>query len=138
MLGHISILSALLLCGCSSFVNVKSQLVTQASRAIDAIEAGTIERSRLLDASSALERRRLDAAFDLDVRQRPALDAAWVIEHRKAYAIGLDALNAERSARIEALRIDRDNATAAHDALALLERIHNIESGRIFTGGSHD
>ena len=129
-----AILSLIVLSGCSSYVNVKSQLVTQASKAINAIEASTVERSRLLDAFSSIERDRLDAAFDSDVRQRSNLDADWVIEHRKAYATGLDALNAERLARREALMIDQDNAASAGEALALLERIHNIESGGIFTG----
>jgi|GEM_PF-1190342 len=133
-----AVVSVVLLGGCSSYVNVKSLLVTQASGAIDAIEVSTIERSRMLDESSKLERRRLDAAFDLDVRQRGALDSNWVIEHRKAYALGLDALNSESSARRAALTIDQDNAESARQALALLERIHQIESGSIFTGKIHD
>lgn len=124
--------SLILLSGCSSYVNVKSQLADQASKAIDALEERAVERASMLDEISSRERDRLDAAFDLDVIQRNTLDASWVIEHRKAYAIGLDALNAERASRHEAVKIDQENAASAREALALLERIHNIESGRIF------
>lgn len=129
-----SILSLILVTGCSSYVNVKSQLVNQASKAIDAIETSTVQRALVLDEISLMEKDRLDDAFDLDVRNRPTLNADWVIEHRKAYALGLDALNAEGLARRNALRIDQENAASAREALTLLERIHNIESGGIFTG----
>ena len=134
MRSSIAILSMILVSGCSSYVNVKSQLVNQALKAIDALEVSAIERASMLDEIHSIERKRLDAAFDVDVRQRPDLTADWVIEHRKAYAIGLDALSAERWARRDAIQVDRENAASAREAIALLERIHNIESGGIFTG----
>jgi hypothetical protein len=53
-----------------------------------------------------LRRQRLDEAFDEDARMRDSIDADWVIEARRAYAVALDAY-AKTQAADERAAIER-------------------------------
>ena len=115
--------------GCAPYVEVQSQLVEQSSRGVAALERSLEQKSQIVARYHAAQRERLDDAFDEDVRRRdaPQLSADWVIEHRRAYAAAVDALNAARHASVRADEIDRRNAQATRDALDRLRWLQSIQ-----------
>src|SRR5690606_18543996 len=87
------------------------------------IEQAHDERAELVRALRTRERERLDAAFDADARAIGTADAEWIIEARRAYALALDALHAQKAASDEADRVTRSNLAATLEALDQLERL---------------
>src|SRR5688500_5991219 len=126
------ILTALLIAlitGCADYVQVQSQLVEQTSRGVAALQQSLEQKSQIVARHHALQRERLDDAFDEDVRRRDAsqISADWVIEHRRAYAAAVDALSAARFASVQADEVDRRNVTATLDALDRLRWLPSIQ-----------
>jgi hypothetical protein len=115
--------------GCQPYVAAQMDLVTQARRGVALTQKSFDERSRTVADALSLRRRLLDEAFDDDVRQRSpdALTPAWVIEHRKAYAAGLDALNTQAVASRDADAADRRNLAAVDDALKQLAWLASVQ-----------
>jgi hypothetical protein len=108
---------------------VQSQLVEQSSRGVAALEQSLGQKSQIVARYHAAQRERLDDAFDEDVRRRSAsqLTSDWVIEHRRAYAVAVDALGAARFASLRADETDRRNAQATRDALERLRWLQSIQ-----------
>ncbi|MEM8873116.1 MAG: hypothetical protein AAGD32_02550, partial [Planctomycetota bacterium] len=110
--------------GCGTWTDAQVGLVDQAKRGTELLAESNAERSIRLRAELHLRRAALDAAFDADVRDASVrdaeLDADWVIAHRQAYAIGLDALHKRQLEEATAADTDRRNARAA---LAALDRL---------------
>lgn len=84
------------------------------------------QRLQAIAASDAL-RAKLDAAFDEDVASRGALDAEWVISHRKAYALAVDAFEADRRAADAEGQQTLRRLDAVAAALAQLQQMHAAE-----------
>ena len=106
--------------GCAPYTDAQLGLVAQAREGISLARDVQREHAGLVDELRAAQRRRLDEAFDRDVHATPDLSAEWVIEARKAYAVGVDALHAQHAAnRTAAERADAN--LAATDAA--LERL---------------
>src|SRR5262245_15245055 len=103
--------------GCAQYAQVKTDLIDQARRGVQMTSASLHERSLLIAKYHAQQRKLLDDAFDEDVRARDALSADWIIEHRLAYAAGLDALAAARRASDEASVSDQRTLDAIHKSL---------------------
>lgn len=118
----------LLATGCAELISVERSLADQASRGVALAKASLDERDQLAQADMEKTRRALDAAFDDDVRSRAeALDAAWVIAHRQAYAVGVDALHTQSTAFRERSAVDRDNLAATEEALRRLRAIQDAK-----------
>ena len=115
--------------GCASYAQVQSQLVEQTSRGVTALQQSLEVKSQIVAEHHAQRRRQLDDAFDADVQHRDPskLSAAWVIEHRRAYAAALDALSAARVASVQADEADRRSAKATRDALERLRWLQSLQ-----------
>lgn len=118
---------AVTVAGCSPYVQIKADLVTQSRRGAELVRESTDQRQKLIDQFIALRRAQLDQAFDADVRQRDSLDAEWVITARKAYAIGLDSIHAQQTATAKAHETTSSNLTDIDRALQQLQLLHDIE-----------
>ena len=113
--------------GCASYTQSKIELTKQAQGGV-AIVREDVEatRGRASSASEAL-REKLDAAFDEDVASRAELDAEWVIAHRKAYALAIDAFDADRRAADAAALNTLRTLDAIAMALTQLQQMHASE-----------
>jgi hypothetical protein len=103
--------------GCSQFSQVQLDLLQQSRKGIELTRTSLDEKSKLIDAYHALQRKRIDDAFEQDVRDRANLDADWVIEHRRAYAAALDAIASAHAASVDADRATKENLAAVDQAL---------------------
>jgi hypothetical protein len=117
------ILLLFLACGCSTYTGAQRALIDQAREGLARIEQAHQERAALIESHHAQRRAALDAAFDADARAREAIDAQWVIDARRAYALAIDALHAQRAASAEADRVTRSNIRATRTALEHLQRL---------------
>lgn len=111
--------------GCAPYAQLQMDLVEQARKGVElATETQTSHRA-VADRLHALQRDRVDEAFDADVRERQNLDADWVIEHRRAYAAALDALASRNVASAQADLAARENLEATD---AALKQLHLLQS----------
>jgi len=113
--------------GCSPYVRLQMDLVEQARKGVQLASESQAAHVQVAQRLHAIQRDRVDDAFDADVRERTALDADWVIEHRRAYAAALEALAAQKSASAEADRVARDNLIATDHALQQLFWLQSLQ-----------
>lgn len=126
-------LTALIACasvaGCAEYTRTKIDLTASAQAGItrvrQAVNDVAVEREEAVDGL----RRRLDEAFDADVAatSRQALDQAWIVTHRKAYAAAIDAFDARRQQQAQWTRDVLDTVDAIAAALGELQRMHALE-----------
>lgn len=110
--------------GCASYTQSKIDLAAQAQQGVAQVREH-LDASRLqTHAASDALRSRLDAAFDEDVAARPELDAAWVIAHRKAYALAIDAFESDRRAAGESELATLRTLDVISAALGQLQQMH--------------
>jgi hypothetical protein len=129
------LLFSLLACGCAPYTQVQIDLLQQVDRGLVQTQSSLDQSSQLIGAYHDLRRRELDEAFDLDVRQRAALDADWVIEHRKAYATAVDLLASARHRSERAAEADRQNLAALRDAVSRVVWLQQLQLQLIPTSG---
>lgn len=118
---------ALCVAGCAEYGQSKIELAEQARRGVQMAREATERREQQLAAFDARQRTLLDEAFDADVLNRAGLTADWVVAHRRAYAVALDAL---RGRRLEAERAKQkalQNLDAVDRALAQLQQMQQAE-----------
>ncbi|HEY7117734.1 MAG TPA: hypothetical protein VH475_14190 [Tepidisphaeraceae bacterium] len=120
----------LIACGCSSYTAAEIGLVGQARKGVAVWAGRESARDGEVKQSFEVRRKALDEAFDADVKRQAAsgLDADWVIEARKAYAVGLAALAESESAALASNDAARRDAAATDDALAKLALLLSIQS----------
>ena len=122
-MGILLLLVNVALCaGCDSFAGAQLQLVQQARKGLELENQNAAERGEFVSRYYAIQRDRLDAAFDADVRQSNSLSRDWVIEHRKAYSAAVDAINRQQSI------VAGDEATAAGNRAAIDLALQRLES----------
>lgn len=116
------ILLALVLSGCTPYIDAQMQLTEQARRGVALAQKALADKQRIVEQYHKLQRAQIDSAFDLDVRERDRanLTPEWIVEHRKAYAAVLDALKAQESASNQADTSTARTLTATDDALKQL------------------
>lgn len=116
------------LAGCAGYTQSKIGLAAQAQAGIARERADVdAQRLRAIGASDAL-RSRLDAAFDEDVASRSEpLDVGWVIAHRKAYALAVDAFDADRCAADAQGQSTLRTLDTIAAALTQLQQMHSAE-----------
>jgi hypothetical protein len=119
----------ILLCnGCSAWNEAQIGLTTQARRGVVNLVKRTDTRQQAALELAKLRRQRLDDAFDQDVRERQSFDADWIIQHRKAYAAGLDAYSRQQSAEEAALQSEKRDLAAIDAALERLLWLQSIQA----------
>ncbi len=115
--------------GCAAFADAQSDLVIQARRGIALAESNRAGCTVLHEELATLKRRRLDEAFDADVRARDeALTADWVIQHRLAYAAALDVYAKQRAEQAAADEVSRRNLRATDAALERLAWLQSVQN----------
>ena len=104
--------------GCSSYTASQVRLAEEARKGVAVWSAREASRDD-----------EVKRAFDADVRQQNgAIDAAWVIESRRAYAAGLASIEQQQSAALAANDAARRDAAATDAALAKLLWLLSIQS----------
>ena len=124
------ILCITLLCalsGCAQYTAVQMNLLEQARKGIAITQKSLADKSQLIEQYEKQQRKRLDEAFDADVREDANLTGDWVIEHRRAYAAALDAMSAQQQAGREAQLADKSNLEAIDNALQRVLWLESIQ-----------
>jgi hypothetical protein len=117
--------------GCATFTRAEIDLVTQTRRGIALIAQHDVDRDRAVLELARLRREKLDDAFDADARDRAdqeSLDADWVIEARRAYAVAIDAYAKAQAANERSAQVRKQNLTAI---IAALDRLQWMQSLRL-------
>ena len=116
--------------------------MTQARRGVERVAVQDDQRDRAVAELARLRREKLDEAFDADVRQRAAhetLDPDWVVEARRAYAVGIDAYAKAQAASERAAVVRKQNLASIN---AALDRLQWMQSVRLrldpFHNDTHD
>jgi hypothetical protein len=117
--------SSLLITGCVAYTRTEIALADQARKGLTLLRAVHADHAALAGRLTELQRKQLDAAFDTDVREAAELSPDWIVEHRKAYSAGLDALAQQRAASTSAASAAARNVEAAEAALLELQRLQN-------------
>ena len=115
--------------GCNTlqhFNDAQRQLVEQARRGLQLEKQSALQRADFVQKYYQLQRQRLDAAFDADVRETDLLSKEWVIEHRKAYVAAFDAIAAQQGKSADAEAISARNLAAIDAALERLSSLLSI------------
>lgn len=115
-------LFALLLTGCTPYIDAQIQLTEQARHGVAIAQKALTDKQRIVEQYHKLQRAQIDSAFDLDVREcdRAHLTPEWIVEHRKAYAAVLDALKAQEAASNQADTSTARTLSATDEALKQL------------------
>jgi hypothetical protein len=112
-------------------MDAQSALIVEARRGIDVAQSNRATVAPLHDELARLKRKRLDDAFDADVRDRDGqgeLTAEWVIAHRAAYAAGLEAYAKQDQSLRASDNIARRNLQAVDAALERLQFLQSIQN----------
>ena len=118
---------SLMLSGCAPFTRAQMELVTQARKGVAGIAKRADERAASVRELAAVKRQRLDEAFDADVRGQDVLDANWVIDHRKAYEVGVDAYAKQQAAEDAAALAEKRDLEAVDTALQRLYWLQSVQ-----------
>lgn len=125
--------------GCASYQQTQLDLLQQARDGLVLCDQSRREHRALADELDALRRKRLDEAFDADVQSRRPLSADWVIEHRRAYAAGLQAMFAAHAASLAADESHARNLKAIDAALQRAQWMISVQMQLLqFKGADHD
>ena len=116
--------------GCSAAGDAKADLIAVSRAGLASVGRSVEARGSVIERYQAEQRKRLDAAFDADTAQAAAdgrLTAEYVATARRAYAIGNDALAAQRELSQQVTRTDLGNLSAIDAALARLQQLDAAE-----------
>ncbi len=125
---YLFVLILVLSTGCSQYSQVQIDLLQQSRHAVQLTRTSLEEKSKLANAYHALQRQRIDDAFDEDVQNRAELSANWVIEHRRAYAAALNAISSAHAASVSADQTTAENLDAMDEALQRVIWLQSIQS----------
>ena len=115
------------LSGCAQYTAVQMNLLEQARKGIAITQKSLADKSQLIEQYEKQQRKRLDEAFDADVREHSNLSSDWVIEHRRAYAAAIDGFAAQQIASRDSAVIDQKNLQSIDDALQRVIWLESIE-----------
>ena len=109
--------------GCVAYTETEKSLTDQTRRGLQLLKAAQADHTALAGRVTELQRQRLDDAFDNDVRDAADLSPDWIIEHRKAYITGVDALHQQKAASTNAAATATRNLEAIEQSLDQLQRL---------------
>jgi hypothetical protein len=113
--------------GCSSYTATQMRLVEQARKGVAIWQTRETAKDDEVRSAYAAKRKALDQAFDADIQQQQTLTAQWVVEARKAYAVGLNALAQNQAIELANNDAARRDAAATDEALARLLALLSIQ-----------
>ncbi len=133
-------LFGLLCSGCAAYTRAEVGLAEQARKGVALWAAREEAHASETTRQFTTRRKALDDAFDADVKSRSAagaIDSAWVIESRKGYAIGVDAIARAELAARQADETAKANAAATDLALQKLLWLESmrLDLETLFTKG---
>jgi len=114
--------------GCAPWTTAQLELVTQARRGVTNVQKRSEERAVTARELGTLRRQRLNEAFDQDVREKQSIEAAWVIEHRKAYSAALDAYARQQAGEDAAALAEKRDLQAVDAALQRLAWLISVQA----------
>jgi hypothetical protein len=120
----------LLVAGCAPLMSAQSDLLASARRGIDLAQSNRAGTGQVYEQLARLKRQRLDDAFDADVRDRGDGDitADWVIDHRTAYAVALEAYAKQQAELNTSEDVARRNLQAVDAALERLQWLQSVQN----------
>ena len=121
------VLMPMMMGGCDAYTRAQINLVEQARRGVALSQMSATGHAKVITRLHELERRRLDEAFDADVRDQKTLSADWVTEHRRVYAGAIEAMAQERQNLLDATAAEKSNLQAVDAALQKLEWLQSIQ-----------
>ncbi|MCC6422401.1 MAG: hypothetical protein IT447_02905 [Phycisphaerales bacterium] len=125
--------------GCVSYQQAQLDLLQQARNGIALCDQSRQEHRAVADELDTIRRKQLDEAFDADVREHQPLSPDWVIEHRRAYAVGLQAMVAAHAASVKADETQARNIKAIDAALERAQWLISMQMQLLhFKGAEHD
>jgi hypothetical protein len=113
--------------GCSSYTATQMRLVEQARKGVAIWQTRETAKDDEVRSAYAAKRKALDQAFDADIQQQQTLTAQWVVEARKAYAVGLNALAQNQAIALANNDAAKRDAAATDEALARLLALLSIQ-----------
>ncbi len=113
--------------GCGSYTQSRIELLAQAQRGVNLVAEASTDRAAWIEQQHDQQQRRLDDAFDQDVRARQVLTADWVIEHRRAYTLAGRAMQMQAQASAEASRAIDQNLRATAQAIEQVRHMLTTE-----------
>ena len=113
--------------GCSSYTATQMRLVEQARKGVAIWQTRETAKDDEVRSAYAAKRKALDQAFDADIQQQQTLTPEWVVEARKAYAVGLNALAQNQAIALANNDAARRDAAATDEALARLLALLSIQ-----------
>jgi hypothetical protein len=113
--------------GCSSYTATQMRLVEQARKGVAIWQTRETAKDDEVRSAYAAKRKALDQAFDADIQQQQTLTAQWVVEARKAYSVGLNALAQNQAIALANNDAARRDAAATDEALARLLALLSIQ-----------
>jgi len=112
--------------GCAPYLRAQVDLIDQSRKGAAMIAQSMEAQQETIAQFQKQQRRNLDDAFDADVRGQPSLDSNWVIDHRIAYSLALDALNESQHRQQLSHQQDHRTLSAINQALQKLEWLSSI------------
>ena len=124
--------------GCSTYSQTQVDLIDQTRRGVAMARGNQAVFGKLAEQLSLLQRKQLDDAFDADVQDQKTPPAAWMIDHRRAYAAAIDALDQQRFSLQQSSIVAGENLDAIDQALQRLRWLNEIPLSWLqqLTGGS--
>ena len=113
--------------GCSSYTATQMRLVEQARKGVAIWQTRETAKDDEVRSAYAAKRKALDQAFDADIQQRQTLTAQWVVEARKAYAVGLNALAQNEATALANNDAAKRDVAATDEALQRLLALLSIQ-----------
>ncbi len=114
---------ALTTIACAPYTQREIDLSDQAKKGLALIRAAQADHHAVTNRLAELQRKRLEEAFDADVREARELSPEWVIDHGRALAGGLDALNIQKAASNNAASTAARNIDAIEAAIETLQKL---------------
>ena len=115
-----------ILAGCTPYAQVQIDLLEQSRKGIAHAKAAQSAYASVSEQLHELELKRLNDAFDADVRETPDIDADWIIEHRRAYAAALEAMARLEAADHAGVDTAQRNLDAIDQAMQRLEWLQSV------------
>ena len=115
-----------LLAGCTAQEQAQQQLLGSMQAGLKDLATAQQQRQELVDGFYQQRRQVLDDAFDQDVRAVELLDRDWVIEHRRAYMLGCEAVWKQQQASARAGEQLQQNLRTVGEGLAALAEVSRV------------
>ncbi len=113
-----------LVTGCAPMIQSELDLLAASRKGVTMTRESIGSRQETVATLLKKDRDALATAFDEDLLAQDTVDAAWVIEARRAYSIAFEAMVRRDESVKASFQADLDNLAAIDEALVELERLN--------------